>query len=119
MSTRVRPLADLLRVFVGPGLWFAHFTIVYGAEALICRAPGASAGRAMTMLGGAATVAVLLALAAFATILLRTRRATDSAASHAGANLLHGTALGLALVSAIGVIWTAFPLALLPVCVST
>ena len=44
MSTpRVRPLADLLRLFIGPGIWFAHFTLVYGAEALICTPPVAPA----------------------------------------------------------------------------
>jgi hypothetical protein len=55
--TRTRPLAELLQVFIGPGLWFAHFSIVYGAEALICR--DAARAHIMVWTGAAATLAAL------------------------------------------------------------
>ena len=42
MSAARRPLADLLRLFVPPALWFAHFVVLYGAEALICTPPAAA-----------------------------------------------------------------------------
>ena len=40
-----RPLGDLLRVFVPPALWFAHFGVLYGAEALVCTPPAAARAR--------------------------------------------------------------------------
>ena len=105
---KTRPLTDLLWLFVGPVVWFAQFAVLYGAEALICTPPQAT-GRLMTWIGAAAT---LVALIAFAAMLLRIRPVTDDAASA----FLHGSALVLALLSALAVLWTAFPLAILPVC---
>ena len=104
---RVRPLADLLRLFVGPSLWFAHFTVIYGAEALTCRAPAATAGRIMISIGAVATLAALAALIMFAAMLLRTRPASDEATGHTGEAFLRDAALLLALLSVLGVIWIA------------
>ena len=112
---RVRPLADLLRLFVGPSLWFAHFTVIYGAEALTCRAPAATAGRIMISIGAVATLAALAALIMFAAMLLRTRPASDEATGHTGEAFLRDAALLLALLSVLGVIWIAAPIAVLPV----
>ena len=108
---RVRPLAALLRLFVPPGVWFAHFTVVYGAEALICTPPVARPS-VMIWIGAAATAAALAALVAFA--FMSTRRADRTKQDDAA--FLHRTALLLALLSGLGVVWTAFPLAVLPVC---
>ena len=112
---KARPLADLLRLFVGPLVWFAHFTVLYGAEALICTPP-VTMGRVMTWIGAAATLVALTALIAFAAMLLRLGR---SAGEHGDSTFLHEAALLLALLSAVGVIWTAFALLLLPVCALT
>lgn len=115
MSTgrpRVPPLTDLLRLFVGPGVWFAHFTFVYGAEALICTPPVARPAL-MSWAGAAATAAALAALIAFGFMTMR--RPVDRT-EHTGAAFLRGAALLLALLSGLAVIWTAFPLAVLPVC---
>jgi len=109
---RVRPLADLLRLFVPPGVWFAHFTIVYGAEALICTPPVARPG-IMLWIGAFATGAALVALTACA-VMLVCRMGRDD--EQPDAAFLHGATLWLALLSGFGVIWTAFPLAVLPVC---
>lgn len=117
MSTpRVRPLIDLLQIFTGPIIWFAHFTFVYGAEALICTPP-ASSPRLMLWLGAAATVAALAGLGSFAVPLAR-RAAAAPADQHAGAAFLHRAALLLALLSAIGVIWASLPIAVLRACTS-
>ena len=108
---RVRPLADLLRLFVPPAVWFAYFTVVYGAEALVCTPPVARPS-VMIWIGAAATAAALIALIAFAFMQSRPADRTE----HTGAAFLHGATLLLALLSGLGVIWTAFPLAVLPVC---
>lgn len=110
-----RPLSDLLRVFIGPGLWFAHFGVLYGAEASVCTPP-AAAPRMLVAVGVIATVATLAALACFAAILMRTRPSEDRSDQHTGAAFLRGVALLLASLSAFGVVWSAFPLAVLPVC---
>ena len=108
---RVRPLADLLRLFVPPVVWFAHFTVVYGGEALICTPPVTKPG-IMLWTGAAATAVAFAALAAFAFMQSRASDRTDDA----GAAFLRGAGLLLALLSALGVIWIAFPLAVLPPC---
>ena len=108
---RVRPLADLLRLFIPPTIWFAHFTVIYGAKALICTPPVARAS-VMMWIGVVATAATLAALIAFAFLLGRPVNRTE----HTDAEFLHGATLLLALLSGLGVIWTAFPLAVLPVC---
>lgn len=113
--THVRPLTDLLRLFVGPGVWFAHFTFVYGVEALICTPPVTRPG-VMSWVGAAATVAALAALIAFA---FMTMRRPVNRTEHTGAAFLLGAASLLALLSGLAVIWTAFPLAVLPACAPT
>jgi cytosine/uracil/thiamine/allantoin permease len=115
MSTRVRSLIDLLRLFIGPGLWFVHFIVLYGAEALICTPPVTSA-RAMTWIASAATIVVLGALAGFAWALVRQPPPADRPEEHTGAAFLYVATLMLAVLSALGVGWTALPVALLPVC---
>jgi hypothetical protein len=115
MSTRARPLTDLLRLFVGPGLWFVHFAILYGTEALICR-PSVASARAMTWIASAATIVALGALALFGWALLRQPSPDDRQDEHTGAAFLYVTALMLAVLSALGVVWTVLPVALVPVC---
>ena len=111
MSTpRIRPLTDLLQLFIGPSIWFAHFTLVYGAEALLCTPPVSP--RVIAWIGAVATLAALGALGAFAAALMR-RPATEPVDEHTGAAFLHRAALLLALLAAIGVIWASFPIAVL------
>ncbi|CAN7594995.1 hypothetical protein LJR220_005441 [Bradyrhizobium sp. LjRoot220] len=112
-APRTRPLADLLRLFVGPAVWFLHLAFLYGAEALICTAPAGS-GQAMVWLGAVATIAALGALAMLA--IAPMRRVQDPPDEHTGAAFLRQTTLLLALLSAIGVMWSALPVALMPVC---
>jgi hypothetical protein len=114
--TRTRPLTDLLRLFIGPGLWFAHFSIVYGAEALICR--DAARAHLMVWTGAAATIVALGALVVFALMLVRQRSAESGANDHTGVAFLRGVALLLALLAMLGVAWTALPLLLVKACMA-
>ena len=107
-----RRFADFLWLLAGPLVWFAHFTILYGAEALICMSPQ-STGRLMAWIGSVATLVALATLALVAA-LLRTRLAPNQ---DTRLSFLQSAALLTALLSALGVIWTAFPVAILPVCV--
>lgn len=114
MSTlRARPLADLLRLFIGPAVWFGHFTVLYGAEALICTPPAMSA-RAMTWVAFVVTIAALIALGVFAASVRRPP--PEDRKEHPSAAFLHTVALLLVVFSTLGVAWTALPAALLPVC---
>jgi len=115
MSANVRPVTDLLWLCIGPGLWFAHFAALYGAEALLCTPPAGS-GRVMLWIGAIVTLAVLAALACFAARLTRHDLSEDRPDEHTGAAWLRRVALLLALLSAIGVIWSAFPVAFLAAC---
>jgi uncharacterized RDD family membrane protein YckC len=108
-----RPLADLLAVCIPPTLWFMHFGVLYGAEALLCTPPAAGRG-AMIWIGALFTAATLAALAWFALGLRRPSR--DGADQHSGAAFLRSVGLLLALLAALGVVWTALPVAALPVC---
>jgi hypothetical protein len=111
-TPRTRPVADLLRLFIGPVVWFLHLALLYGAEALICTPPVGS-GAAMMWLGIAATVAALGTLVFLAA---GPPRAGGRPSEHMGAAYLHNTTRLLAFLSAIGVIWNALPVALVPVC---
>jgi len=110
-APRARPLADFLRVFVGPVVWFLHLVLLYGAEALICMPPAGS-GRATIWVGVSATAGALGALVMVAVSAPR----ADRQSRHVGATFLRNTTLWLALLSAVGVIWNALPLVLVAGC---
>ncbi|WP_065753136.1 hypothetical protein [Bradyrhizobium paxllaeri] len=112
-APRTRALADLLRLFVGPVVWFLHLALLYGAEALICT-PSVGSGRVMMWLGIAATVTALGILVFLAAV--PAPRADGPPSQHRGAIFLHNTTRLLAFLSAIGVIWNALAVALVPVC---
>jgi hypothetical protein len=114
-APRTRPLSDLLRLFVGPVVWFLHLALLYGAEGLICTPPAGS-GYAMMWFGAAATIGALVALAILTAVSMR--RVAGPPDEDINAAFLRKATLMLALLSAIGVIWTALPVALVPVCAS-
>ena len=110
-APRARPLADFLRVFVGPVVWFLHLVLLYGAEALICMPPAGS-GRAMIWVGVTATGGGTWSPCPGGSF----SATEDGRSKHAGATFLRNTTLSLALLSAVGVIWNALPLALVRAC---
>jgi hypothetical protein len=115
MSTPIaRPLADFLWLFVGPGVWFAHFTFLYGAETLLCLPPAASP-HAVLWLAAIATALALGTLGAFATMMWRRAR-TGGREPPAGVGFLRNATLLLTLLSALAVTWTALPVAMLRAC---
>lgn len=111
--SRVQPLSALLQMLTAPVIWFAHFVVLYGTEALVCTPSLANPG-AMTWITIVATLAALGALGAFAVHLMRNPARTVPA--DGAATLLHVASLLLALLSALAVIWVALPTMILPVC---
>lgn len=110
-ATRARPLGDFLQVLVGPVVWFLHLVLLYGAEALICMPPAGSGTAAfwVGVTGTAGALGALVAAAVFAP-------GKQGAGEHVGATFLRSITLTLALLSAVGVIWNALPLTLIPAC---
>ena len=113
MSTthpRVRPFGDLAQLFVPAGIWFTQFSTLYLAEALMCAPPIARPG-ALIWIGTAVTTGALAALTVF---LFFARRRTQT--GHDTAAFSHDVTMWLTLLAGLAVIWTAIPLAVLPVC---
>lgn len=115
-SKPVRPLRDFLHVLVAPTIWFAHFSIVYGAEALICRGSQAAGDTAMTWTILLASGAALAGLCAYAVLMLSPDNASDRARNHDRIKFLPGISLILVLLSSWSVVWTTFPILFLTAC---
>lgn len=106
--TGTRPLADLLRLGIGPLVWFAHFSLSYAAEGVICRPPNPSPA-AMLWFGAVTTMLALTYLVVFG---FRARRGRDQT----DALFLRQATILLTILSALGVIWTAVPIIILRAC---
>ena len=111
----VRPLGDLLRVLIAPAIWFAHLSVVYAGEALICIGPATDRGTAMGWVVILATAAALTALIILVAGLLRPWNASPPTSDH-GNSWFRRASLLIAALSALGVIWTTLPTAVLPAC---
>jgi hypothetical protein len=111
----VRPLGDFLRMMIAPAIWFAHFSGLYAAETLVCLGPPADRSTMMGWIVVLATAAALTGLIILAARLLRSGKTGPSRAD-SGKAWLRRASLPLTLLSALGVIWTALPAAILPVC---
>lgn len=114
-SQPVRPLSDFLRVLIAPAIWFAHFSVLYAAEALTCIGSPADRGNTMGWTVILATVAALAGLLILGASLRRSGKMVAPRSGHSTAWLRH-TSLLLTLLSALGVIWTTLPATVLPVC---
>lgn len=114
-SKPVRPFGDFLRVLIAPAIWFAHFSVLYAAEALICIGP--QAGRGTTM-GWIVMLATAVASTGLIILTVRLLRSGKMAAPRSGHSIswLQRTSLLLTLLSALGIIWTTLPTAVLPAC---
>ena len=111
----VRSVGDFLRVLIAPAIWFAHFSVLYAAEALICFGSPGDRGTTMGWTVFLATVPALTGLVIFA---VRILRAEDSALpmENQGRALLPRATLLLTLLSVLGIIWTVLPTLVLPAC---
>jgi hypothetical protein len=114
-SKSVQPLRDFLRVLIAPAVWFAHFSFLYGAEALICIEPPPGRGAAMGWTAILATAVALTGVIVLIWRLLYSAKTTALPADRGGAWLRHVSLL-LAILSALGIIWTALPTTILPAC---
>lgn len=113
VAPKVRPLGDFLRVLIAPAIWFAHFTFLYAAETFTCIS--AASDRATTIVW----TAVIATLAAWISLGLQLRgshRRQGHAVADDGTTWLARTSMLLTLISALGIFWTAFPVALLAPC---
>jgi hypothetical protein len=110
----IRPLRDFLRPFAGPAIWFAHFSVLYGAETLACLgSTQPSSGWVWSVV--AATVLALLALASVGAGAIQQRR-SPNAPDENGQGFFVSITLLLVLMSFLGIAWTTLGAILVPVC---
>jgi hypothetical protein len=113
-----RPIGDLLRMLIAPMIWFLHLAIVYAAETLICLGPTAAGSTSTsTSMTGTVFLSTAVALAGLAVLAVTIVRAANKRApDRTDTRFLRAASLFLTLISAMAVIWTALPTALLPAC---
>ncbi len=112
MQARTYSRGVIARWLAGPAIWAAHFVTVYGSEWLIC-----TRGEAAThqMVIGAATAVGVVAL--LAVIALNAREPSGSGQRHDSASaFMARVGLALALLSLVGLLWTAVPALFLSPC---
>ena len=105
-----------MRLLIAPSVWLAHFTFVYVALSLVCSAD--AAGRELfglplvPLVVGAATIAACGLFLVQGLIDYRRWRALDQG-TRAFTSIVSVLLCGL---SALGVLWVAFPAFVLPPC---
>lgn len=107
------PAADLFRLACVPAVWSGHFIACYAAVSLACRFDARSVTAPVLL----ATLAALALLAWIGAQSSRSRRRLRS--GHDGAAATRFLALAtvmLCVLSALAVLWVAFPAAVLPPC---
>ena len=105
-----------MRLLIAPGVWLAHFTFAYVMVSLVCAAGAAEReilGIAVVPLAvGAATVAACALFLVQGVIDYRRWRSLDDR-TRAFTSIVSVLLCGL---SALGVLWVAFPVFVLPPC---
>lgn len=107
-------MIDLLRILVGPLLWLAGFSALYGLHGIGCAngwseavvAGGASLHRAALVAAWIALLALQVA------VVLALRRGPFASA----APFVHWTSLTLGVVGLVATLWSLFPVAVLSSC---
>ncbi len=112
LTPPVRQPAIILRLWVGPLVWAAHFLAIYGFTALACaRNAGVSVVvwfiLAVTLFAGA-VLGVTIGLA------LRDGRFSPSLTGLA--EFLHGLTITIASLVMLALVWEALPALFIPVC---
>lgn len=103
---RVLTSRELWYLAAGPATWLLHFIVLYAAAAIICARPSV----AMTGLGRVNIIASALALAAAAVVAyrgIRTLRESRLPGDERGLEFIGRLLLGLAAVTAGGILVTA------------
>lgn len=118
VASKTESISELLLCFAGPMVWAAHLFVMYGAEALICTGPVATSDKSYFQpVAIAATVLALVSLLCFLTWQWAWNRCDDPERDVGdGLWFLRRTSMALAALTMLGVLWTALPMALLPVC---
>jgi hypothetical protein len=109
-----RTIGAFLVVLAGPLIWFGHFVGIYAAEALACGVLGPRfltvVAIAITAIAGAGLLAVIIAKA-------RESRVSALTQEPVAMFLPHVTLL-LAVLSLLGLLWVAWPAAMLRPCLT-
>lgn len=102
-------------------VWFAHFSLIYAVNALVC-----ARGLAAREIGGVGLAPLLIALLtmlALAAVFVIWRKATSAqrarsadAAEAPSADVLRYLAAGSALLGAVAIVWQALPILLVRAC---
>jgi hypothetical protein len=111
----VRPVRDFLPLLIAPTIWFAHLSILYGTETLICIGPPGGWSTKMGWAAFLATVAALTGMTILLIGLLRPR--TSSPRSDESSSWRRRASVTITLLSALGILWTTLPTTILPACV--
>ena len=114
-ASNTRSTIALGLCLVGPMIWAAHLTLLYGAHTLICaRLPGASHQELWLVVLSAVTAPALLGLGIFSLFpgMALRRRHDDSSAPQ----FLRRVTLLLSTLSALGIIWATVSAIMLPTC---
>ena len=109
MTDTRRPLRHFIGALAGPIIWAAHFFVIYGAEALVCRRMSSPLPSIIWIVG----VATTLALVALLTKLARDYRCQQDKACDP---FLYRLSTALILISAGAVVAQALPALRLPAC---
>jgi hypothetical protein len=105
----------ITRSLAGPAIWTAHFFLLYGGHSLLCAiAPVASRGTAWMLLASSASIGGLVMIGLLVVQELRPMRRREREAN--GHAFARAVLLGLASLSAVGLLWTMMAAAALAPC---
>jgi hypothetical protein len=104
---------NFLRLCSGPLIWAAHFLAVYAFTGILCARPAMQKEwLGVNVATWSVFLAAVVALAAIASLQLRWRRLLKDGQTR----FIHRVALGLALLSALAIIWETVPAMLIQGC---
>lgn len=107
---RAGSIMPLLVALTGPIAWAAHFSLLYGAATLACLTSDANE-TAFQIFAAAVTLAMVGGLSWFVI-----RRIGALRSEQAPDRFLDMVAAVLAAISALAIVWTAFPVAMIGHC---
>jgi hypothetical protein len=107
-------MTDVIRISLPLTVWLISFSAVYGLHGVICSNPGWTTPSLAGLTQGRLTLLAAFAMAIVAQVatlaLLRSERFGGAT------GFMRWTSLTLAVVGLVAVLWTLFPVAVLPLC---